>query len=239
MKKVGARKSSMKTGTVLAALLSILVYAAPAWAEGPYNRVEFSVSASREVANDLGRAVLRAEAEHEDAVALGDEVNGRMRWALAQLQAFPAVEPRTGTYQIRGVFNKNRFSHWRASQFLELRSSDAAQLGAALGRLQSRLQMQAMGFEVSPPRRRAVEDDLIATALASFKARATLIRDQFGARSYRLVNLVVSTSGQGTVPEPSVTRIQSLERVRTVQPPAMAAGKSKVTVTVSGMIELD
>ncbi len=237
----GEWKSSMKTGVALkVALLSIvLVYAMAAWAEGPYNRVEFSVTASREVPNDLGRAVLRVEAEHEDAVALGDEVNERMRWALAQLQAFPAVEPRTGTYQIRGVFNKNRFSHWRAFQFLELRSSDAVQLGAALGRLQSRLQIQAMGFEVSPPRRRAVEDELIGAALASFQARATLIRDNFGARDYRLVNLVVSTSGQGTAPEPSVTRIQRLERGRAVQPPAMAAGKSEVTVTVSGMIELD
>ncbi len=226
---------SMKRGLARAWLAAWLLLAPLAWAAEDYDRIHFTVEVQREVENDLGRAMLRVELEDEDAASLAGAVNGIMAWAQEQLPGYPAVEAKTGTYQIRAIYRKQHFSHWRATQLLELQSADIAQLGGLLETLQTRLQMQFLGFEISPARRQAVEDQLIGEALEAFKRRAALVRDNFRAHKYRLVALSINTGGQAVPPVPGV----QVQTVMTKTPPALTAGRSRLVVQISGSIELD
>ena len=79
-----------------------------------------------------------------------------------------------------------------------------------------------------------MEDDLIAQALDAFRLRAELVRKQLAAKGYRIVDAAINTGGAGPVP---MLRAAVMEAA-SVAPPAVEAGTSILSVTVSGLVEL-
>lgn len=201
-----------------------------------YNQIHFQVDRSQPVENDRMHAVLSVTVEDEDPARLADQVNRTMNWAIKTAKAQPKVETQTGAYRTYPVYNKNKIQRWRATQELTLEGADFAQLGSLVGQLQERLQVASVNFSVSPERRRAVEDALIAQALDAFKQRATLVRKQLAATAYRVVDVSINAGGGIPMPVPMM-RADSLE-FKSVAPPALQGGTTALTVTVSGVIEL-
>ncbi|MEW6332257.1 MAG: SIMPL domain-containing protein [Pseudomonadota bacterium] len=224
---------------IVTAIIAVLA-AVPASAadDAPrYNQVHFQVERSRPVDNDRMHAVLSYTAEDDDAARLADQVNRAMDDALRTAKARPKVEVRTGSYRTWPVYDKNRIRRWRATQELLLEGADFAELGNLIGQLQERLQVGSIHFSVSPARRAAVEDELIAQALEAFKRRAELVRKQFAAKGYRLVNVAINSGGGQPVP---LMRGLAMEAAmdKAVAPPALEAGTSTLSVNAGGMIEL-
>ena len=94
--------------------------------------------------------------------------------------------------------------------------------------------MRSMGFEVSPEQRRGVEDELIREALIAFQARADLISKGLGASGYELGELQIHGGGQRPPVPVMRAQVASFE----ASPVAMEGGTSRVTITISGNIEL-
>jgi len=157
-----------------------------------------------------------------------------MDTALKTAKARAKVEVRTGSYRTYPVYNKEKIQRWRATQELLLEGSDFAELGSLIGQLQERLQVTSLIFSVSPTRRAAVEDELIARALDAFKQRAELVRKQLAAKAYRIVDVSINSGGGVPVP---MMRAAVMEAA-SVAPPAVEAGTSTLSVNVSGVIEL-
>jgi predicted secreted protein len=224
---------------IVIALLPVFTAAAPATAADDtprYNQIHFQVERSRPVDNDRMHAVLSYTAEDDDAARLADQVNRAMDGALKTARAKPGIEVRTGGYRTWPVYDKNKIRRWRATQELLLEGADFAVLGNLIGQLQEHLQVGSINFSVSPARRAAVEDELIAQALTAFKQRAELVRKQFAAKGYRLVNVAINSGGQ---PVP-LMRGMAMEAAmdKAVAPPALEAGTSTLSVNAGGMIEL-
>ena len=203
--------------------------------ESSLNRFDFQVKEALEVENDRMIAVLRVEEEHQDAARLAEIVNQTMAWTLSEAERSPEVEAATGSYRVRAVMKDDLVVKWRAYQFLVLNSADTAALTRLLGRLQNRLRVSSVGFELTPQRRKAAEDKLIDSALDAFKARARLIADNFGAGDYRIIKASINTSARDVRP---MAMLQSREASAVMTPPAVREGSSKVEVRVSGTIEL-
>lgn len=201
-----------------------------------YNQIHFQVERSRPVDNDRMHAVLSLTAEDDNAARLADHINRAMDGALKTAKARPKIEVRTGSYRTWPVYDKNKIRRWRATQELLLEGSDFAELGNLIGQLQERLQVGSINFSVSPARRAAVEDELIAQALDAFKQRAELVRKQFAAKGYRLVNVSINTGGGQPVPLMRGMAMEAMDKA--VAPPALEAGTSLLSVNVGGMIEL-
>ncbi len=199
-----------------------------------YNQVHFQVERSRPVDNDRMQATLSVTAEDDNAARLADQINRTMDWALKAAKARAKIEVRTGSYRTYPVYNKEKIQRWRATQELLLESSDFAELGSLIGQLQERLQVTSLIFSVSPARRAAVEDELIAQALDAFKQRAELVRKQLAAKGYRIVDVSINTGGGQPVP---LMRGIAMEAA-SVAPPAVEAGTSTLNVSVGGVIEL-
>jgi len=209
---------------------------ATAAAEAPrYNQIHFQVERSRPVENDRMQAVLNLTAEDDNAAHLADQINRSMDAALKTAKARVKVEVRTGSYRTYPVYNKEKIQRWRATQELLLEGSDFAELGSLIGQLQERLQVTSIIFSVSPARRAAVEDELIAQALDAFKQRAELVRKQLAAKGYRIVDVSINTGGGQ--PVPIMMRAAAMEAA-SVAPPAVEAGTSTLSVNVGGVIEL-
>jgi predicted secreted protein len=90
--------------------------------------------------------------------------------------------------------------------------------------------VRSMAVRLSPEARRAAEDNLIAEAIAAFRARAELVREAMKAGGYRVRSLTLGTAG-GSPPRP-------LEMRAMAAPVAVEAGVSQVTVIASGSIQL-
>ena len=223
------------------AVLALLLAASPALAhdtEPRYNRASFSVSATADVENDTLVAVLTAQRDGSSARQLAGEINEVMAWALAKAKGAAGIKVQTLDYQTTPIYQKNTVTGWRVSQSLRLEGQDAAAVGELVGALQERLNLQHVGYEVSPQKRRETEDRLIREAIAAFEARARLVAEGLKRRSYRLVQLNVD-SGGGPAPLPRYRAApMAMAEVAAAPPPAIEAGTQMITVGVSGEIEL-
>jgi len=199
-----------------------------------FNQIHFQVERSRMVDNDRMQAVLSVTAEDASAARLADQINRTMDWAVKTAKTRPGIEVRSGNYRTYPVYSKDKIQRWRAAQELILEGTDFATLSSLTGQLQERLQVASINFSVSPARRAAVEDELITQALDAFKQRAELVRKRLATKGYRIVDAAINTGGGQ--PAPIMTR--AAMETSSIAPPTVEAGTSTLSVTVSGVIEL-
>lgn len=219
-------------------LLLLLALVFPgAWAdEKPltYDRISLSVTASAQVENNILVAMLYAQREGSQAAKLVDEVNRVVRWGLDLAREAADVKVQTLDYNTRPIYRNQTLTGWRARQSIRLESGDAEQLSKLIGKLQERLSVQSVGYDVSPQLRQGTEDRLIAEAIDAFKNRAGLVTKRMGRSEYRLVRMDVNTVGVPVRPVP----MRAMAMEASAAPPALEAGTQTVRVTVSGTIEL-
>ena len=218
-------------------LLALFCAAASADQDPVRNQVSFSVERSREVENDWVTATIGATHESTDPAEVAAKINEAVSWAMQQAKATRGVRVRTGAYTTRPISDPKRsmLRRWRGTQTLVLEAADAQLVSELVGRLQTRLQLQDIGFSVSPERRRAVEDELLDEALAAFRDRAERVRKQLGAKGYAIATIQLGSSG-GQPPRPMRGAVMMAESV--APPPPLEAGTSTLRATAHATIEL-
>lgn len=220
---------------LFAALLIAPLLAAAQTTETLFNLVTLSAQAEREVPNDLLTAVLAAEQEGADPVQLADAVNRTMQRALAVTQAYRSIRARSGNYQSYPVHEKGRIVRWRVRQELRLESSDLAATGELIGKLQASLVVTGMHLSVSAEARRQAENALISEALAAFDDRARVVRDAMKSKGHRVKDVQISGGDQ---PRPMVALGARAMASESVAAPALEPGTTRITMSVSGTIQL-
>ncbi len=213
--------------------------AAAAETQPAYDRVTLSVTEEERVGNDTLVAALYSEREGERAPDIASEVNENISWAIDEARKVDGVTAQTTGYNSQPVYRDRTVIGWRVRQSIRLESQDAAGLSELIGKLQKRLAMSSISYEISPQRRAQAEHGLIALALASFDKRARLITDELGRPGYRIVNLNVATSGTSVRPIPVQRMAMAMEADGAgIAPPALESGVQSVRVEVNGTIEL-
>jgi len=221
-------------------LLVLALAALPAAAHEPeprFNRATFSVSATEDVANDTLVAVLTVQRDGGSARPLAAEVNQVMAWALAKAKEAPSIKVQTLDYQTSPIYQKSTVTGWRVSQSLRLEGRETAAVSDLVGVLQERLNLQQVGYEVSRERRKEVEDRLIGEAIAAFQARAKQVAADLQRRTFRLVQMDVS-SGPAPMPVYRQRAMPMAMAEVAAAPPAIEAGTQTITIGVTGEIEL-
>lgn len=201
-----------------------------------YDRVTLSVSAESNVENDVLVAVLFSQRDGPEVAGPAGEVNEAIAWAVEQAKGVPEVKLQTLDYRTHPVYRKDVLSGWRVSQSIRLESHEAALISVLIGELQQRLGLRSVGYAVSPQRRREAEDQLIAEAIGSFRARADLVARELGRTRYRIVRVDVNTGGRPIPRMP--TQRMAIASGALDAPPTLEAGTQTVQVSVSGSIEL-
>ena len=218
-----------------------LLLAGAAFAADPaprYNTVELQAEAQRELANDTVTASLYVELNDANPAALAAAVNKAANEALRVAREYPGVRVRSGNNQTYPVYAKgNVLQGWRARAEIRLESKDFQAASQLIGKLQAGMQLGNTAFSVSPEARRQAENELIAEAIAAFKARADIVRGALGGRSYKIQHLNVNTGYSAPPPRFAVARAMAAGAPE-VAAPAFEGGVSMVTVTVSGAIEV-
>ena len=201
-----------------------------------YNQVRLQSQQTEAVSNDTMHVIMNTYEEMQDPARLAAKINNDMEWALQQAKQLKAVNISTGSYQTWPITRKEVTTGWRGQQDLEMESADTETLSRLVGQLQGRLQIKSMNFTVSDEKRAGVENRLIGAALDAFKQRAGIIGENLKASGFRIVEMNVNTSTQRPpILRPAMMSTMSKEAGDAV---AVEGGKSDVSVTVNGTIEL-
>jgi predicted secreted protein len=199
-----------------------------------YDRVDLSASAEREIDNDLLVAVVFAEVQANRQSEAAAQVNESIQWAVNRARRVSAVELQTMQYNTRPVYaNGRRIVGWVARQSLRLESEDGAVLSDLLGDLQERVAIQSVSYDVSKQARDAAEEMLIAEALRQFDRRAALVARELGRDGFRIVRISINPTFAGPL-----QRVDAVTATASAAQPAIEAGTRKVSVFVSGTVEL-
>ena len=204
----------------------------------PRNRASFQVVVTRQVENDGATARLSATAEGKDPALIASEVNARIARALARAKKEKGIEVESGGYTTQPVYDTNRIVRWQAWQELRLSSSDVDRLSKLIGALQEdQLLLSGIEFSVKRETREALQDELTLEALGKFRARADLVTKGMAGRGWSLIALSVGQGGGQ--PYYHAMRAEADMAMKTAAAPVFEAGKSDLSVTVDGTIELD
>ncbi len=226
-------------------VLALGALAVPVWAgqPAPSGLLQLQAQASAEVVPDRSVASLAAVAQGDDLAALNAQVARRLDDALRTARATQGVQAATGEVSTQPRYRDTggtvHQEGWTVSAELTLRAADPKVLGALLGELGAKLQLQSVRGEMSAAQRQHELDTLGARAIAAFRARAQAAAREFGYAGYSLREAQLSGL-QGVEPQPRPMMFQQgMLAARAAQPAlALQPGSRELSVSVSGSVQL-
>jgi len=207
----------------------------------PQNVLQLSATGQVEVQQDLLTLSLTTSREGADAAGVQAELRKALDAALAQVKttAQPGqMDVRTGDFSIHPRYNRDgKISGWQGRAELVLEGRDMPAISQLAGKLNG-MGVANVGYGLSRETREKVEADVATQAIAKFKGRADVYARQFGFGAYSFREVNVGQADAAFMP-------QGMPRVRAMSASMAAdesvpveAGKTSVTVTVSGSVQM-
>lgn len=235
----------MNTLKLLAACVAMTVAAgalaqtAP-WAP-PQNVLQLSAQGVVEVQQDLLQITLAATREGSEAAAVQTQLKGALDEALraAKQQAQPGqLDVRTGNFSLSPRYTREgRISGWQGRAELILEGRDFARITQAAGRITT-LAVAHTGFDLSREQRLASEAEAQNLAIENFRRKAGALARGFGFADYTLREVSVDASHGGGPVHPRALAASAPQAFAADAAVPVEAGKTVVTVTVSGSVQL-
>lgn len=199
--------------------------------------VELSSEASRPAMNDVVHATVAAEATGAAPAELSRQINGLIADALKKAQKYPNVKAKSAGTHTYPVYSKGgKIDSWRMRSELSLEASDNAAISELLGTLQLSLGVSSLSLSPSAETRKKAENEALLDAIAAFNTRAKMIADALG-KPYRIKQLSVNSSGQTIQPMFRAAAKSMMSEASAPMP--LESGETRISVTVSGQIELE
>lgn len=226
-------------GFLLAAASSL--FAQGVSTPNPQNVVQLSASSSIEIAQDWLSISMNSTKDGADAATVQGLLKVALDAALALAKASAQtgqMEVRTGNFSLYPRYGRDaRISGWQGSVELVLEGRDFARISAVAGRIQT-LTLGNVTFSLSREQRQKTESEVQAQAIERFKTKAVEIARSFGFAGYGLRDLTVGSADQPVYPvRPRLMAMEAKAAVADAPVP-VEAGKSAVSVTVSGSVQL-
>ena len=213
-----------------------------------YNVVNLEATATKDVSNDLATATLFIELTDTDPSRLAEKVNQTLNAALKRVKQDSTVQSGGTGYATYPVYNNktNKQEGWRGRGELRLTSRDFPTLSRLLGQLQQPLstglplQLSGIRYGVSDEARKQTEDVLIEQSMKAFRQRADLVRTGFDGASWKMVNINVNAQSFAPQPQPMMAKAMLMRAgaAEDAAPAPLEGGDSKLSVTVSGSIQI-
>ena len=206
----------------------------------PENVVQLSAASTVEIPQDLLVIQMQATREGADPARVQAELKAVLEPALAQArrEAQPdALEVRTGTFSVLPRYGRDRrIASWVGTAELVIEGTDAARVSEAAGRVPGMVVANS-GFRLSRARRERAEREVQGQAIALFRAKAGEVAKAFGFGGFSLREVSVNAQDVGMAP---MARMLAKEANAAAAdaPLPVEAGKSAVTVNVSGSVQL-
>jgi len=206
----------------------------------PENVVQLSAVAAVEVPQDLLTIQLQATREGADPARVQAELKAVLDAALAQARRETqpgALDVRTGGFSVLPRYGRDRrITAWQGTAELVLEGTDVARVSEAAGRVPGMVVVNA-GFRLSRERRERAEREAQSQAINQFRVKAGEVARSFGFNTFGLREVSINAQDMGV---PRMARMVASETAPAgaEAPVPVEAGKSTVSVNVSGSVQL-
>ena len=204
--------------------------------------VRLSETASKEVAPDRLKTVLRFEFQGKDSTNVQNRVNKKLAAALKTAKKESAVKTSTGTYNVQQVWNSNLRRHdaWKASQTLMLDSANQEALLELAGTLQKDgFMMNGLSYYLSLDKAASMRDELITASLKRVQNRVKIVSKQLGLSNSRIAEVNVDRSHNNRPQPMPMMRNMAMESMsKSMAAPVAAAADQTVGITVNAVVHL-
>jgi len=202
--------------------------------------LQLAATGTVEVQQDLLSLQLSATREGPDAAKVQSELKAALDAALSEARksAQPGqLDVRTGNFSLFPRHGRDgRISGWQGTAELILEGRDFARITQVAGRIPT-MTVASVGFGLSREQRAKVEGEAQAQAIQRFKSKAAELAKGFGFTDWSLREVSVQAHDQGQPPRPRMMAMEAKAASADMAVP-VEAGKSTVTVTVSGTVQL-
>ncbi|WP_206953592.1 SIMPL domain-containing protein [Trinickia acidisoli] len=204
----------------------------------PSGVLSLSAQASADVPQDVVDITLFYEKEANDAASLTDSLNQHADAALKQARGVANVTAHTGTFTIYPMTDRDgHISSWRGRTEVVLESRDFAAATKLAGQINSTMQVGSVAFSLSPDAQRAAAEKLTTEAIKKFRDQAESSARAFGYGGYTIREVDVG-GGNAPPPRPMFAMRAMAAAAPAAAPLPVEGGKSTVTVTVSGSVQM-
>ncbi len=227
--------------SLLAAALSLGVAAAQAQGAGaPGNLLRLSAAATAEVTQDWLTISLAASRDGSDGAAVQQQLKQILDAALAEARraARPGqIEVRTGGFSLHPRYSsRGGINGWSGRAELSLEGRDAQGIATLAARLKD-MPVSNVFYGLSREAREKAEGELAAQAVARFRSKADEYARLFGFGGYSIRDVEIG-SGDAMRPVPAPMLRSRTSAAVNEEPIPVEAGKTAVTLTVSGQVQM-
>ena len=207
-----------------------------------YNRIDLEASAVQRIDNDEMEALLFIEKTASNPKSLTQQINPVVKAAFEKAKAYPDVKLTTASQNTNPNYNyqTQKIQSWSMRSELRLISNNFEAAGELIGALQeSGLQVASIDFKVSDEQRQKVENEMITQVTESFRQRAEVAKQSWGAADYKLVTLAIN-SNTNTPAQPYYNDgiYTSMEATSASEPAPIAGGEQRIEMVAKGVVEL-
>jgi predicted secreted protein len=207
----------------------------------PQNVLQLQTSGTVEVQQDLLTMVLSTSKEGADPALVQAQLKTALDAALAEAKrnAQPGqLDVRTGNFALYPRHTRDgRIGGWTGSTELVLEGRDFPRITQTAGRITT-MTLAGVSFGLSREQRAKVETDAQAVAIERFKAKATELARGFGFTGYTLREVAVNANEPGFMPRMRMAAQEAKVASAADASVPVEPGRSAVTVTVSGSVQL-
>jgi predicted secreted protein len=228
-------------------VLAVSLAAAPVVAQtfpSPAGVLNITSTATEEVPQDVLTIVFSTTRDGNDAQSVQAALKLALDAALTEARkaARPGqVDVQTGNFSLYPRYGSPRngqavIAGWQGTAELQVQGKDNAAI-AQLGSRITTMSIARVGYSLSKEAREKVEADVTARAIATWRARAQQMSQQFGYSGYSVREVHVATNEPGGGPQPvAMARMKTMSAADESLP--TEAGKGQVTATVSGSAQM-
>ena len=227
---------------VVAGLALAFTATVPARADTPPPQgvLSLTASASVEVTKDLLAITFSTTKEGADANAVQAQLKQALDAALAEAKkaARPGqLEVQTGTFSLYPRHApKGGISGWQGTAEIVVDGRDMAAIGQLSGRITT-MTVARVAHRLSREATQKVDGEVVAEAIARYRAKAAEYAKQFGYAGYAIREVNVSTSEPQPGPVPMM-RAQAATMSGAGEALSVEPGKAQVTANVSGTVQM-
>lgn len=207
------------------------------------NVIQLTASGQVEVDQDWLQLQLSATHEGGDAASVQKQLQQKLDAAMKVLKPQAQgqdMQVRSGSFGVYPRHDSNgKIKGWQGRAEIVLEGKDFARISQAAANVEG-LTIASMGFGLSKEGRQQVQEQAQAEAIENFKNRASLLAKQFGFANYSLREVRVNSQDgnfaprmmRANAPMAAAAKMEMAEAI------PVEAGKTQVTVDVSGSVQL-
>jgi len=220
--------------------LALAAAAARAETPPPQGVLSLTANATVEVTKDVLSITFSTTKEGADANAVQAQLKQALDAALGEAKkaARPGqVDVQTGAFSLYPRYaSKGGISGWVGTAEVIVEGRDMAAIGQLSGRITT-MTIARVGYRLSREATQKVEGEVVAEAIARYRAKAAEYAKQFGYAGFtiREVNVTTTEPQQGPVP---MYRTQAAAMASSGEALSVEPGKAQVNATVSGTVQM-